>query len=63
MNDNMSNENIVKELREMRASFQNIYDGIHRKRSWRESEKAMTRGKLARKMAALDAAIRKFETN
>lgn len=47
----------VRELSEIRKQIEQLRNKVDRKRSWRESEKVMTKMSYDRKLAALSTAI------
>ena len=54
----MTNEEAVKTLRVLRVQLVGQSDRIKRKRSWRDSEKAMASAQLNQQIKAIDVARR-----
>lgn len=61
MTETMNGADVLKVLKDIRKEYENLWKSIDRKRSWRPSEKAMTKGGVNRKLIALDRAIQSYE--
>jgi hypothetical protein len=58
----MNNSEAVTVLKGVRAHLETVLNSIHRKRSWRASEKAMTVSSFHREIEAIDHAIKTLES-